>query len=121
MQHVGQKQLGPGVALGRLHGGVRIDVLCIRQLLKIACNQPVGLLNRQQQRLARGAGFDGDERDAGVWQFAPHGFGKSFEAVEHVLRRAANGQVVVARVDQHLRGPVLHHQLFGKKVAGGQR
>ena len=121
MQPVGQKQLGPGLAFGVEHGAEDVDVADILQCFGVAGNQRVGLPDSGQQGQARGAGLDGDVVDPRARQLGAHALHEAGKAGQHVGGRAALGQVVVARVEQHLPGLVLGHQLARQRAAVGQR
>lgn len=121
MQPVGQKQLRPGLAFGVEHGAKDVDVADILQRFGVAGNQGVGLPDLGQQGQARRAGLDGDVIDPRARQLGAHALHKAGKAGQHLGGRAAFGQVVVARVEQHLPGLVLGHQLARQRAAVGQR
>jgi len=80
----------------------------------------VGLADLRQQLFARGAGLDRDEADARLGQLGAHRVREAREAVEHLQRRAALGQVVVARIHHHVARLVAHHQVAREEGAVGQ-
>src|SRR5205823_1051376 len=101
VQAVRPEQLPPRLALGTQH---RLDHVNVGQpLVRLAepFDQGVRAALLLRQSLAGGAGLDRNERHPRLRQLLVHGPDERLEVIGHLLRAAADRQVVVAGVEDH--------------------